>query len=121
MCFSDAPVDDLEVLSSVRYIDQYLEVSAVRPRLKSLAFLRNLEEIAGTVLHLSRFALNVDSNNELEELGLNSLRKIHTGNVSISNNEILCPSVTEQQLAEAGVVSSAGDVIYFFNLGMCCL
>uniref|UniRef100_A0A0R3RUM5 Receptor protein-tyrosine kinase n=1 Tax=Elaeophora elaphi TaxID=1147741 RepID=A0A0R3RUM5_9BILA len=90
MNISALKLDMLSVLRNVKVITEFLDVQTAEFSPTSLDFLGNLTTIEGRQLNLDRFALFIFKNQNLEELGLRSLKKIKNGRVFIGENENLC-------------------------------
>uniref|UniRef100_A0A914WRL4 receptor protein-tyrosine kinase n=1 Tax=Plectus sambesii TaxID=2011161 RepID=A0A914WRL4_9BILA len=83
-------IDDLEKLSNVRVITDYLEIQMGVESPQTLNFLRNLKIIEGRRLSEARYAMLISSNYNLHELGLTSLKHVHKGHVYVGKNSDLC-------------------------------
>ncbi|VDM79481.1 unnamed protein product [Strongylus vulgaris] len=86
--------DDLNALKSVRMISEYVQIATQTVSPRNLSFLENLEFIEGRSLVTSRFALAINKNDNLEQLGLRNLKKIKAGSVIITENHGLCYAQT---------------------------
>uniref|UniRef100_A0A0K0DEY3 receptor protein-tyrosine kinase n=1 Tax=Angiostrongylus cantonensis TaxID=6313 RepID=A0A0K0DEY3_ANGCA len=86
--------DDLNVLKSVRMISEYVQMATQTVSPRNLSFLENLEFIEGRSLVTSKFALAINKNDNLEQLGLRKLKKIKAGSVIITENHGLCYAQT---------------------------
>ncbi|XGW21755.1 hypothetical protein V3C99_004597 [Haemonchus contortus] len=86
--------DDLNVLKTVRMISEYVQMATQTVSPRNLSFLENLEFIEGRSLVTSKFALAINKNDNLEQLGLRKLKKIKAGSVIITENHGLCYAQT---------------------------
>ncbi|VDD95050.1 unnamed protein product [Enterobius vermicularis] len=88
--------EQLEILSTVRMVTQYVEISLFDYSPTNLSFLRNLETIVGRKQR-ARQSLKIFSNSNLKYLGLKSLKKILGGRVFITDNKALCYANTQSR------------------------
>ncbi|WKX90526.1 hypothetical protein Q1695_009401 [Nippostrongylus brasiliensis] len=86
--------EDLNVLRTVRMISEYVQMATQTVSPRNLSFLENLEFIEGRSLVTSKFALAINKNDNLEQLGLRKLKKIKAGSVIITENHGLCYAQT---------------------------
>ncbi|TKR93360.1 hypothetical protein L596_007833 [Steinernema carpocapsae] len=82
--------EDLEVLSTVKVVTDYIYISTGHNSPATLNFLRNLEEIQGRNQLSQRHTLIISSNTALREMMLAKLKRIVRGDVLISGNRVLC-------------------------------
>ena len=84
--------DDLEVLSTVRFIDHYFYFGGSPSNITTLSFLSNLEEIRGAVpysagtIQLTAYIVST----KLQDLGLKSFRRALGAPVAIGRSSNLC-------------------------------
>lgn len=81
--------DRLEVFSTLREVTGFINIQASHPEFRNLSYFRNLEVIGGRQL-TEYFAALYIVKTSLTSIGLRSLRKVHSGSVSILENKHLC-------------------------------
>ncbi|CAD5205875.1 unnamed protein product [Bursaphelenchus okinawaensis] len=87
-------LEDLNMLKTVKIVTGHVALDggvkrgADGPR--SLDFLESLEVIEGRTLYFKKYSIYAIGNDYLQSLGLNSLRKVANGGVSLTKNKNLC-------------------------------
>jgi L1 cell adhesion molecule len=81
--------DRLEVFSTLKEVTGYVNIQGEHPDFTNLSYFRNLETIGGRAL-TEYFASLYIVKTSLKSLGLQSLKKIHSGSVAILENKELC-------------------------------
>ncbi|XP_046400809.1 epidermal growth factor receptor isoform X2 [Ischnura elegans] len=81
--------DRLEVFSTLKEVTEHVNIQASHPAFTNLSYFRNLEVIGGRALTDLMSSLYIVKSS-LKSLGLQSLKKIHSGGLAIVENKDLC-------------------------------